>query len=145
MSGRSLAIAGVLGLVLGWVVTRAVSRVTGTPPLVSWLQPLALALSALIVGFLAWHTWRTVQQRGAWLELDHAVNRLVLARACAIAGALVAGGYSGYAITWLGDASERADDWIARSVAAALASLAVMGGSLILERACRTPGDPDRP
>ena len=31
-----------------------------------------------------------------------AVNRLVLARACAYVGALVAGGYLGYAVSWLG-------------------------------------------
>ena len=31
-----------------------------------------------------------------------AVNRLVLAKACALAGALVAGGYLGYALSWVG-------------------------------------------
>ena len=31
------------------------------------------------------------------------MNRLVLARACALVGALVAAGYVGYAVSWLGD------------------------------------------
>ena len=30
------------------------------------------------------------------------MNRLVLAKSCALAGALVAGGYFGYALSWLG-------------------------------------------
>lgn len=145
VSGRSLALCAVLGLVGGWLFPRLVSRLTGESPMISWAQPLTLVLVAAILGFLAWHTWRTVQQRGSWLEVDHALNRLVLARACALAGALVAGGYAGYAITWLGDASERADQWMTRAVIASLAAVGVMATSLILERACRTPGDPEGP
>lgn len=109
--------------------------------MVSWLQPLALVLVAAIMAYVAWHTWRTVQQRGHRLEVHHAVNRLVLARACALAGALVAGGYAGFAVSWLGDASERADTWILRSTVAAVAAVCVMLASLVLERACRAPDD----
>ena len=38
----------------------------------------------------------------------------MLARACALVGALAAGGYAGYAVTWLGDASELADERLLR-------------------------------
>ena len=42
------------------------------------------------------------------LEPHQAVNRLVLARACALVGALVAGGYVGYALSWVGVDAELA-------------------------------------
>ena len=75
-----------------------------------------MVLVAVIMGFLAWHTWQTVQVRGERLELHQAMNRLVLARACALGGTLIAAGYVGYAVSWLGDASQYADRWMLRSV-----------------------------
>lgn len=139
-TGRALTIAAVVGLVGGWASHLLVERLTGQPPLISWTQSLALVLVAAIMSFLAWQTWLTVQVRGEWLEPQRAVNRLVLARACALGGALVAAGYAGYAVSWLGDASQRADQWIVRAVIAALGAGGVMLASLVLERACRTDG-----
>jgi Protein of unknown function (DUF3180) len=143
-SARALTACIVVGLVLGWSLHPLMSRVAGGPPLVSWTQALALVLVALIMGFLAWHTWQTVQVRGERLAVHQAVNRLVLARACALAGTLVAAGYVGYAISWLGDASQHADRWILRSVVAALGAAGVALASLALERACRTDGGEPR-
>jgi hypothetical protein len=140
ITGRALALCAVVGLIGGWALHPLGARVTGEPPMVSWAQPLALFLVAAIMGFLAWHTWRTVQHQGRRLEVHHAVNRLVLARACALAGSLVAAGYVGFAVSWLGDASERADQWVLRSVLSAVGALMVMLASLALERACRAPG-----
>jgi hypothetical protein len=138
---RALALTAVVGLVTGWAFPRVALRWFDRPPMVSWAQPLTLFLAAAILSFLAWHTWRTVHQLGERLEPQRAVNRLVLARAGALMGAAVAGGYAGYAISWLGDASQRADDWILRSALACLAALVVMLASVALERACRAPGD----
>jgi hypothetical protein len=144
-SGRALAISAVVGLAFGWGLHPLGRAATGEAPRVSWLQPLALALVAAILAFLAWHTWRTVQVQGHRLDPQHAVNRLVLARACALVGALVAAAYVGFAVGWLGDASVLADRWTTRSLVAAAAAAGVMGASLALESACRTPpadGDP---
>jgi hypothetical protein len=121
------------------------TRVAGGPPLVSWTQALAVVLVAVIMGFLAWHTWQTVQVRGERLELHQAMNRLVLARACALGGTVIAAGYVGYAVSWLGDASQYADRWIARSAVAALGGAGVTLASLALERACRTDGGRPQP
>ena len=51
------------------------------------------------------------------LEPHRAVNRFVLARSCVLVGALVAGGYVGYALTWLGVDTELATQRVWRSVA----------------------------
>ena len=144
-SARALTVCAVVGLLGGWAIHPVLGRVAGHPPLVSWTQALAVVLVAVIMGFLAWHTWQTVQVRGQRLELHQAMNRLVLARACALGGALIAAGYVGYAVSWLGDESAYADRWIARSVVAALGGVGVTLASLALERACRTDGGRPRP
>jgi hypothetical protein len=140
---RPAALAGwaVAGLVIGVLVRPVAERVDDTAPLVTWPQPLGLLLVAAIVGGTAWSTWRTVQVRRELLEPHRAVNRLVLARACAIAGSVVGGGYLGYAVTWLDDASPLADDRVARSGLAALGGLLTVIASLLLERACRVRSD----
>ena len=144
-SARALTVCVVVGLVGGWAIHPVLSSVTGRPPLVSWTQALAVVLVAVIMGFLAWHTWQTVQVRGERLELHQAMNRLVLARACALGGALIAAGYVGYAVSWLGDASQYADRWMLRAAVAALGGAGVTLASLALERACRTDGGRPRP
>lgn len=145
ISARALTACVVLGLVGGWGLHPVMVRLTGSPPLVSWAQALALVLVAAIMSFLAWHTWRTVQVRGERLEVHQAVNRLVLARACALCGSLVAAGYLGYAISWLGDASQYADRWILRALVATAGAAVVTLASLALERACRADGGEGRP
>jgi hypothetical protein len=135
----------VAGLVIGWGIHPMLNRLGGRPPLVSWTQALALVLVALIMGFLAWHTWQTIQVRGERLQVDQAVNRLVLARACALGGALISAGDVGYAVSWLGDQSQYADRWILRSVVAAGGAGCVTLASLVLERACRTDGGQSPP
>ena len=144
-SARALTACAVVGLLGGWAIHPVMSRVAGGPPLVSWTQALALVLVAVIMGFLAWHTWQTVHVRGERFEPQQAVNRLVLARACALGGALVTAGYVGYAVSWLGDASQLADRWILRSAVAALGGLGVLLASLALERACRADGGRPQP
>ncbi len=144
-SGRVLALSSAVGLVVGWSGHLVVQRVTGETPRVAWVQPLGLLLVAVIIGVLAWHTWRVVQVGGRRLEPQQALNRLVLGRACAVAGALVAGFYLGFAIGWLGDPTRLAERGMTRSVVAFAAAMAVLVASLALESACRTPSDRSRP
>jgi hypothetical protein len=133
---------GVAGLVGGWLVHPVSESVRGTALLVSWVQPAALLLVAVTVGTTAWQTWRALHVRGERLEPHQAVNRLVLGRASALAGALVAGGYAGYAISWIGSEAELADQRLLRSALAAGCGLLVCVGGLLLERACRVRKDP---
>jgi hypothetical protein len=143
MSPAALSVWGVIGLVGGWVYHRIIDRGTGTAPLVSWAQPLALLLVAAILGFTAYSTRRTIQMQSGRLEPHHFVNRLVLARACAYVGCLVAGGYLGYALSWIGVPSDLAGQRALRSVCAGVAGLLVVAAGLLLERACRVPPEDD--
>ncbi|GAA2148605.1 hypothetical protein GCM10009844_27180 [Nocardioides koreensis] len=133
----------VIGLVGGWLFHPLMERTRGSAPVVTWTQPLALFLGAAIVGATAWGTWRTVQVRREPLEPHRAVNRLVLARSCAYVGALVAGGYAGYAVSWLGVGAELASQRAWRSLAAAVAGVAITITAVLLERACRVRSDDD--
>lgn len=142
------ALAGwtIVGLVVGWAVHPVSERLDTVSPVISWLQPLTLWLLAAILGFTAWATWRAVQVRNERLLAHQAVNRLVLARASAIVAALVAGGYVGYALSWLGDPAEMADDRVLRSLLAAGGAVVAAVAALLLERACRVRGEsPDQP
>ncbi len=134
---------GLAGLVLGWLIRPVWERLDRTAPVVTWAQVLALFLVAAIVAVTAWSTWRTLHVHGHRLEPHRAVNRLVMAKACALVGALVAGGYAGYALTWLGMEAELADQRLLRSAIAALASLLACVAALLLERACRVRSEDD--
>lgn len=136
-----LAAWAVVGLAGGWLVHPMAERISGTAPIVTWLQPLALLLVAAILGGTAHATWRAVQGRREGLLPHQAVNRLVLARACAFVGALAAGGYLGYALSWVGVEAELADQRLVRSLVAVVASVLIVVTALLLERSCRVRDD----
>jgi hypothetical protein len=136
-----LAAWAVVGLAGGWLVHPIAERISGTAPIVTWLQPLALLLVAAILGVTAHATWRALQVRRELLLPHQAVNRLVLARACAFVGALAAGGYLGYGLSWVEVEAELADQRLVRSLVAAVASVLVVVTALLLERACRVRDD----
>ncbi len=132
-----------LGLVGGRLI-RPVSISLGLPtPALGWLPALGLVLLAFLVGWVAWVTHRALHTRGERLEAHRAVNRLVLAKACAVTGALAAGAYAGYALAWAGDLdTPLGQQRVIRAAVASLASAGVVAGSLLLERACRVRTGP---
>jgi hypothetical protein len=128
---------GVVALICGWVLRPVAERLDGTAPVVTWLQVFVLFFVAGLVAVTAGVTWRSLQVRREWLEPHRAVNRLVMAKASAMAGALMAGGYIGYAVSWLGLEAELAGQRMTRSLLAGLAGLLITIAALVLERACR--------
>lgn len=135
----------VVGLVLGWLVRPVYRALEARPPIVTWPQPVALVLVAVLLGLTAWLTHRAVHVQRRRLAPHQAVNRLVLARACALVGALVGGAYAGYAVGQLGLSAELAGQRLIRSALAALACAAVCVAALLLERACRVRSDAEQP
>ncbi|MFJ9315444.1 DUF3180 domain-containing protein [Pimelobacter simplex] len=140
---RTLVVWGAIGLALGSAIHPLCDRLGVVPPLVSVPQPLALLLLAGILGYVAWVTHRAVHVRRERLDAHQAVNRFVLGRASALVGALVGGGYVGYALTWIGDPAELADERLVRSLVAAACAVLAMVAGILLERACRVRGDDD--
>ncbi len=139
-----LVVAVALGLLLGSLVRPLVERAGGVAPVVPWVSVVTLLFLAAALGLLAWDTHRTVQVRRDRVEPANAVTRLLLAKACAVAGALTAGGYLGYAVSFLADLDAVLPrERVVRSGVAVLSAGALVVAALLLERACRVPGDPD--
>ena len=130
------------GLVGGWAVRPIAVGLDATAPLVTLLQGLVFYLVAAILLGVARATHRAVQQRQR-LRPNEAVNRLVLAKSCALTAALVAGGYLGYALSWVGVDAELSSQRILLSLVASVGAALAVGASLLLERACRVRGGDD--
>lgn len=141
---RSLLVAAVFGALAGWLVVVTANALDLIPPRIPWSAPIGLVVFAALVGALAWTTHQRIQVRRERMEPQRAVAFLVLGKASALAGALVAGGYLGFALNFLSrlDASTPRDRVI-RSAVAVVAGLALMAGGLLLERACKVPGSDD--
>lgn len=132
------------GLVLGRLLRPALTELDRTAPQVGWLQAGALYLLAGVLAAVARATHRSLQgHRDRLLQPHEAVNRLVLAKACALVGSLAAGGYAGYALSWVGSPAELGSERIVMSLVAAFGAVLTVAGSLLLERACRVSGDED--
>lgn len=144
-SAGALTAWAVVGLVGGWLLHLLSDRFGRTAPIVTWGQPLALLLIAAILGATAYLTWRTVHVHHERLEPHRAVNRLVLARACALVGALLAGGYFGYAVSWIGVDASLAGQRGWRSAIAGVGGVAMAATAVLLERACRVRSDDEEP
>jgi uncharacterized protein DUF3180 len=138
-----LVVTGVLGLVLGWVVRPISLRMGYAEPDVSLVTVGLLFFAAAIVAATAFFTRRTVQRNRFDLAHHQAVNRLVLGKACAIAGAFLLGAYLGYAVAQLGVGEPASTTRLWRSCLAALGAALVMVAALLLELACRVPSPRD--
>ncbi len=134
---------GVVGLVLGWAIRPASLRFGYAEPQVPLASIALLVFVAAIIGGSAYLTRRVVRSHRHDLLPHQAVNRLVLGKASALAGALVAGAYLGYALAQLGVADPNATVRLWRSGLAGLAGLAVTAAALLLEQACRVPPEDD--
>lgn len=144
----SLVGFGLTGLVLGWLLRPLSIRFNEVAPTVGWTPVLGLLLVVAILAAVAWSTYRDLHRRMRRIEPHRAVNRLVLAKACALAGAMVAGGYFGYALSWWGvSEAALARERMVQSLVAGAAGVLIVVCALLLERACRVrrDDDPDLP
>ena len=141
---RALAVATLFGALAGWLIVAAANSFDLVAPQVPWTAPVGLFLIAALVGVIAYSTYQRIHVRRQRIEPQRAVAFLVLGKASALAGALVAGGYLTYAlmfITRLDAAAPR--DRVIKSAVAAVAGVALAVAGLLLERACRVPKSDD--
>ncbi|MEV7397628.1 DUF3180 domain-containing protein [Aeromicrobium sp. NPDC092404] len=130
------------GLVVGRLIPPAVVRLDGSVPRLSWAAPLTLVLAAALVGAFAWNTWQALHKKHERMTSDHGIRMLAMAKSSIFVGALVAGVYTGFVLAYVGAMdSPLGKERVLRGGAAALASLALLVAGLLLERACRVPGD----
>lgn len=139
MAPGPIAVVGILGLVGGWGLHFAADAWFTSSPRVGWGQVGVLWFLAAALLATAWSTRRDLTAVPRRLKPHQAVNRLVMARACALVGALLAGGYLGYAIGWINTgAAELVRGRLLTSGLAAIAGGLILAASVALERACRT-------
>jgi H+/Cl- antiporter ClcA len=141
---RALVVAAVFGGLSGWLVVVIANAFDLIPPEVPWTAPIGLILVAALVGALAYATHQRIQVRRERIEPQRAVALLVLGKASALAGALVAGGYFGFALMFLARLDAAAPrDRVIRSAVAIVAGIVLCIVGLLLERACKVPTEPD--
>jgi H+/Cl- antiporter ClcA len=141
---RALVVAALFGGLAGWLLVVTANAFDLIPPEVPWTAPIGLILVAALVGALAYVTHQRIQVRRERMDPQRAVAFLVLGKASALAGALVAGGYFGFALMFLTRLDAAAPrDRVIRSAVAIAAGIALCVMGLLLERACKVPSEPD--
>jgi Protein of unknown function (DUF3180) len=140
----ALATAALTGGGFGWLIVVIANSFGLIPPQIPWTAPVALALIAALVGALAFTTHQRIQVRREWIDPHRAVTFLVLGKASALAGALVAGGYLVYGLAFITRlAADAPRDRVIKSAVAVGAGIAMCIAGLLLERACKIPDDDD--
>jgi len=141
---RALAVAALLGGLIGWMVAATPQIFGEDPPLVPWTGPIVLVLIAGVVGLLAWSTYGRIHRRRERIDPQRAVGLLVLGKATALAGAMIAAGYAVFASYFVTTMSAPLPcERFTRSAVAVVAGVAVTVAGLVLERACRVPKGSD--
>ncbi|WP_375430304.1 DUF3180 domain-containing protein [uncultured Friedmanniella sp.] len=141
---RALVVAAIFGGLAGWLIVVVANALGAVPPRIPWSAPIGLAVFAALVGVLAYSTHQRIQVRRERMEASRAVAFLVLGKASALAGALVAGGYFGFALLFLGRFDAAAPrERVVHSAVAIVAGVALCLVGLRLERACKVPGSDD--
>lgn len=134
--------AGLAGGVAGWAIVKVAQALDTTPPLIPWVAPLALVLTAAFVGYLGYLTNQQVHVQRVRIEVNRAVAMLVLGKSAALAGVAVAVGYVGFALNFLPRIDVAAPrERVVRSVVAILGGVLLCIAGLLLERTCRVSGD----
>lgn len=141
---RALAVAALLGGLCGWLVVVATNAFDVGAPQVPWTSPVGLVLISALVGVLAYTTHQRLQVRRERMLPERAVAFLLLGKASALAGAVVAGGYLTYALMFVSRfEAEAPRERVLRSAVAVVAGIALSIAGLLLERACKVPGSSD--
>jgi hypothetical protein len=143
-SRRLLVAIVVLGAAIGWTLVKAIESGGGVAPMVSWLTLVAWSFLAALLYVAARNTHQRIQVRRERVEASRAVFLLLIGKASAFVGALCAGVYAGFALSFLGAVSSSGPrNRVITAGAAAVISVLVVLAGLMLERACRIPDDPE--
>lgn len=137
-----LVVAALAAAAVGWLL---LSAFYSQMPRLPWLPIIVLAALAVIEGVLAQNTSARIQRKPGMPRVDAlAVARYaVLAKASSLAGALF-GGFSAGLLAWLTlEPTRAARDDVPAAIGGVIASVALIGAALWLERSCRVPEQPE--
>lgn len=137
----ALFVAALFGGLAGWLVVVAAKALGLSQPGVPWSAPITVWVTAIAVGGLAYATHQRIQVQRRYIEAQRAVAYLVLGKASALAGALIAGGYAVFGMLFIARIdADLPRDRVIRSAVAVGAGIALAIAGLLLERACKVPG-----
>lgn len=144
LTWQRLALVGLIALSLAWAVTRFAANDGYTPLPVPWSVTLVSLAGAVLALLFAWPVRQYLRGKQPGLSALRAARAAVYAQAAAYAGAVLIGGFGGYA---LGVAMEwshapRREVAISALIAAA-GGLALVVCGAIAEHWCRTTGPSD--
>ena len=132
----------VVGGLLGFALVPIAISVSGTAPRIEWTSVGVLMVMAGMLAILAFNTHRAVHKERRRIVPRRAVNLLLLAKAGALVGAFVAGGYLGFILHFIDDLDVPLPrERVIRGFAAAVTGGALVISGIFLERACRIPKD----
>lgn len=141
---RALVVAAIFGGLCGWLVVVVTNALDVTTPQVPWTAPVGLVLVTALVGALAYGTHQRLQVRRERIPPERGVAFLVLGKASALAGAVVAGGYLAFALMFVSRFDAEAPrERVIRSAVTVVVGVALSVAGLLLERACKVPGIDD--
>jgi hypothetical protein len=138
----SLVVSGLAAAAVAWLLVS--SYYTVFPPF-PWLPTVTLVGLAVLEAYAAVNTRARVERRPGRDPVDPlAVARfVVLAKASSLAGAIFAGFYAGLLGWLLIEGTNASSNDIPTTATGLVASLALVGAALWLERSCRVPERPD--
>jgi hypothetical protein len=137
-----LAAVFVSGGLFGYALVPISKSIGGSAPRVEWTAVAALVVIAGVLLVFAYTTYRTVHRDRRRMDTTRAVNFLILAKASALAGALIAGGYLGFALQFVDSLDVPLPrERFVRSLVCAVTGVVIVVSALLLERACRVPED----
>lgn len=138
LTWKSVLVAFLSAGVLAWVVGILGSRTGVDPVSVPWTTGAVCVAVGAVVLWLAWAVRQFVAGKRPGLDPIKAARTVVLAQASAYTGALLGGGFVGYAISMAAywDHEPRRQVVIA-AVVSAIGALILMGAGWLAERWCR--------
>lgn len=143
-SRRELAVAAMAGGLGGWVLVTTLDLFDWQQPHLPWVGIAVLFFIAALVAVIAWTTHQRIQVRKEHIEPERAVTFLVLGKAAALGGALVAAGYLVLGLMNVDRiAAEGPRERLLRALVAMVAGVIICVSGMFLERACKLPEPPE--
>ncbi|MFB6396379.1 DUF3180 domain-containing protein [Polymorphospora lycopeni] len=139
----TLVVAGLAAAALAWLV---ISNVYYRAfPDLPWLPTVTILGLAVLEGYAAVNTRARIDRRPGREPVEPltVARFVVLAKASSLAASIFAGFYGGIAAWLLIEPTKAASDDLPAAVGGLVASLALVGAALWLERSCRVPKRPD--